>query len=168
MHVGAGADRVVRIEHRLDGPLAEQRRGDAGGDPLAGHVGQLLVHELRRIGPALADEVMVEPSARDALELAEQVQLRLLAGVAPRGFQQPSGQVKEQRRLAEVAGVDQVEGRRLADDPLVEGGGRADQIGGQFERRVVVEPGVEALVGKLDPVAGHPREADLAGVAFRG
>ena len=34
----------------------------------------------RRVRAALADEARVEPLLRDPLELAEQVQLRLLAG----------------------------------------------------------------------------------------
>ena len=79
----------------LIGPLADERARDAGGDPVAGHVGQLLVHELRRIGAALADEAGVEPLLGDALELAEQVQLRLLAGVAPLGVEQALRQVEE-------------------------------------------------------------------------
>ena len=60
------------------GPLADECAGDAGGDPVAGHVGELLIHELRRIGAALADEVAVEPLLGDALELTEQVELRRL------------------------------------------------------------------------------------------
>ena len=74
---------VVGIEQGLDWALAEERPGDAGGDPVAGHVGQLLIHELRGIGAALADETGVEPLLGDALELAEEMELRLLAGVAP-------------------------------------------------------------------------------------
>ena len=35
--------------------------GDAGGNALAGHVGQFLVHELGRIGAAFADQAGIEP-----------------------------------------------------------------------------------------------------------
>ena len=78
-----GAGGVVRIEHGLDRPLADELAGDAGGDPLAGHVGEHLVFELRRIGAAFADEVAVEPLLGDALELPEEVELRVFAWVAP-------------------------------------------------------------------------------------
>jgi hypothetical protein len=84
-----GADRVVGVERRLDRALAEKGAGDAGGDALAGHVGQFLVHQLRRVGAALADQAGVQPLFGDALELAEQMQLRVLAGVAPFGVEQP-------------------------------------------------------------------------------
>ena len=73
--VRRGAGGVVGIEQRLDRPLAHERARDAGGDALAGHVGQFLIHQLRRIGAALADEAGVEPLLGDALELAEEVEL---------------------------------------------------------------------------------------------
>ena len=83
----------------------------AGLDPLAGHVGDFLVDQLRRIGAADADQIAaVEPLARDALELAEQVQLRLFAGIAKFGVEQMPRQVKQDRRLAHV-----VEMRRGSD-----------------------------------------------------
>ena len=50
-----------------------------------------LIHELRRIGAALADEAGVEPLLGDALELTEQMELRLLAGVAPFRVEQAAG-----------------------------------------------------------------------------
>ena len=43
-----GAGRVVGVEDRLDRPFADVDAGDRGRDPLAGHVGDLLVH---RAGP---------------------------------------------------------------------------------------------------------------------
>ena len=94
--VGGGPGRVVRVEQRLDRSLADERPGDAGGDAVARHVGQLLVHEERRVRSPLADQVGVEPLLDDALELAEQVELRLLAGVAELGVEQPLGHVEKQ------------------------------------------------------------------------
>ena len=71
--VEGGADGVVRVKHRLDRPLALERARNAGGDALAGHVGQLLVHQLSRIGAAFADQAGVEPFFGDALELTKQM-----------------------------------------------------------------------------------------------
>ena len=39
---------IVGIEHALIGRLPMELAGDGGGDALAGHVRQLLIHELRR------------------------------------------------------------------------------------------------------------------------
>ena len=72
----------------------------AGGDPVAGHVGQFLIHELRGIGAAFADEAGVEPLLGDALELAEQMELRLLAGIAPFRVEQALGEVEDERARA--------------------------------------------------------------------
>ncbi len=138
-----------------------------GGDPLAGHVGQLLVHELRRIGAALADEAGVEPLLGDALELAEQVELRLLAGVAPLRVEQALGEVEEQRRRPHVAQVLEVQVHALADDAGVPrdrtgrpGPGVSSRIG------VVVELGRQPLLGQLDAIALDAREADFERVAL--
>ena len=62
--------------------------------------------------------MVVEPLPGDPLELTEQVQLRLLAGVAPLRLQQPLRQVEQQGRLPQVAGVDQVQIDPFADDAL--------------------------------------------------
>ena len=62
--------------------------GDGGGDALAGHVGQFLVHELRRVGAAFADEAGIEPLLGDPLELAEEVEFGFFAGIAPLGVEQ--------------------------------------------------------------------------------
>ena len=69
--------------------------------------------------PPLAHEVAVEPLPRNPLELAEQVQLRLLARVPPLRLEQPLRQVEEQGRPPQVARVDQVQVYPLADDALV-------------------------------------------------
>ena len=65
--VARRAGRVVGIEDRLDRTLAGQRRGDRRLDPLAGHVGDLLVQQLGRIGAAGAAQIAaVQPLPGDA------------------------------------------------------------------------------------------------------
>ncbi len=77
------AGRVVGVEDRLDRMLADHRLGDRRLDALAGPVGDVLVDQLRRVGAAGAAQIAaVEPFAGDPLQLAEQVELRLVAGVA--------------------------------------------------------------------------------------
>ena len=49
--------------------------------------------------------------------------------------------------------------------PCVAGDRRADQVGRQFQDRVVVELGGQAFLGQLDAVALDAREADLQCVA---
>ena len=78
-----GAGGIVRIEHALIGRSPINAVGDGRRDAVAGHVGKFLIHELGRVGLAFAHEAGVEPLLGDALELAEKVELRLLAGVAP-------------------------------------------------------------------------------------
>ena len=73
------------------------RGGDPGGDTIAGHIRQLLIHEQRGISPTFADQAGVEPLFSDTLELAEEVELGLLAGVAPFGVEQAMGEMEEQR-----------------------------------------------------------------------
>ena len=73
------------------------------------HVRQLLIHKLCRIGVSLAHEVLIKPLPGDPLQLAEQVQLWLLARVAPLGLQQPLGQVEHQRRAPQITRVDEVQ-----------------------------------------------------------
>ena len=107
-----GTSRVVGVEQSLDGPLAHQGSGDGGGDALAGHIGQFLVHELRRISVAFADEIGIEPLLGDALELTEEVEFRLLAGIAPLGVQQAVGKMKQQRGAAAYRPGAQGSGRR--------------------------------------------------------
>ena len=116
--------------------------------------------------PPLADEVIVEPLAGDPLELAEQMQLRLLSGIAPLGLQQPLREMEQQGRAPQVAGVHQVEVHALTDDALVAGDGRSYKVGGQVQRLIGGEGRFQALLRQLDTVAGDAREADLAGIAF--
>ncbi len=91
LHVHRGAGGIVGIENRFDRAAAHFGAGDGGGDALAGHVGELLIHELGRIGAAFADEASIEPLLRDALELSEQMELGFFAGVAPLGIDEPLG-----------------------------------------------------------------------------
>ena len=77
--------------------------GDGRGDLVASHVGQFLIHELRGIGAAFAHKAGIEPLLGDAFELAEEVELRLLAGVAPFRVKQPLGDVEDERGGAHVA-----------------------------------------------------------------
>ena len=97
-----GAGRIVGIEQRLDGPLAEKLPRDGRGDAVAGHIGQFLIHEECGIGAAFAHEAGVEPLLGDALELTEQVKLRLLAGVAPFRVEQALGDLEDQRGVPDV------------------------------------------------------------------
>ena len=91
------------------------------------------------IGAALADEAGVEPLLGDALELAEQVELRLFAGVAPLRVEQALGEVEQQRGGPHVAQVLEGQVDAFADDPCVPRDRRADEIGRQLQDRVVVE-----------------------------
>ena len=162
-----GAGGVVRIEQRLDRTLADELPGDGGGDAVAGHVGQFLIHEQRGIGAALADEAGVEPLLGDALELAEQVELRLLAGVAPLRVEQPLGDVEDERGRPHVAQVLEVHVHAFADDAGVARDRRADEVGAEFQDRVVVEVGGQPFLGQLDAIAFDAREADFERVALR-
>ena len=128
---------------------------------------RLLVQELGGPGAALADEVVLQPLACDPLELAEEVQLRLLAGVAPLGFQKPPGEVENHGGRAHLLEMLEAQVHALADDALVARDERADQIGGELQRRVVVERGREPLLRELDAVPLHARKADLAGIPLR-
>ncbi len=137
--MGGGTGGIVRIEQGLDRALAFERPGDAGGDAVAGHVRQFLIHQLGGIRAALADEAGVEPLLGDALELAEQMELGLLAGVAPFRVEQALGDVEEQRGGAHVAQMLQVHVHAFADDAGVSRDGRADEIRAEFEDGIVVE-----------------------------
>ena len=158
---------IVGIEHRLNRAPAHVVRDDTSRDALTGHVGERQIHELRGVGAALADEVIVEPLACDPLELAEQVQLGFFSRIAPLRLQQPLRQVKQQSRSPQIAGVHEVEIHPFADDALVAGDGGADEVWGQHQCRIGGEGRLQALLRQLDAVAGDAREADFAGIALR-
>jgi hypothetical protein len=88
LNVTSRAGVVVRIEQGFDRTVAQEVSGDGRSDTVRRHVSQHLVFQLRRIGAAFADEVAVQPLLGDALELAEQVQFRVLSRIAPLRHQQ--------------------------------------------------------------------------------
>ena len=100
--------RVVWIEDSLDWVRSLHRTRDGRRNAFARHVSQFLVHQLGWVGATLADQLRVEPFPRNALELPEEVELRLIALITPLGNQQPLGQMIEEGRLPKVLGVDQV------------------------------------------------------------
>ena len=153
------AGRVVGIEQRLDWAFAEELPGDGRGDAVAGHVGQFLVHELRRIGVAFADEAGVEPLLGDALELAEEVELRFLAGIAPFRVEQALSEVEEQRGRPHVAQMLEVQVDALADDAGVARDRWADEVGRQLQDGIVVEFGRQPFLGQFDAIAFDARES---------
>ena len=53
------------------GTLTEELPGNGGGDAIAGHVGQFLIHELSRVSASIADQTIIEPLLGDPLELPE-------------------------------------------------------------------------------------------------
>ena len=165
-HEVGGAFRVVGVEHGLDGVLIDEFASDPGGDSLARDVGELLVHELRREGVAAADKVIVEPLAGDGLEVAEEVELGLLAGVTPLCLDESLGEVEEEGGLSDLVEVFEVEVDAFADDALVAGVGGANDVGRELQRRLVGELGGELLGGEFDSVTLNAREPDLQVVAF--
>ena len=88
------------------------------------------------------------------------------AGVAVFGKKQVTGEMKDNGGRADVFQMLDREGDTLADDAFVANDGRANQVGGQTERRVGAEFGGEASVGQFDAVAFDTREADFERVAF--
>ena len=138
----------------------------AGGDPVAGHVGQFLIHELRGIGAAFADEAGVEPLLGDALELAEEVELRLLAGVAPLRVEQPLGDVEDERGRPHVAQMLEAHVHAFADDAGVARDGRPDEVGAEYQDGVVVEVGGQPFFRQLHAIAFDAGKADFEGVAL--
>ena len=57
-------------------------------DAVAGHVREFLIYELCGIGFSLANEVRIKPLFGNALELAEKMELWLLAGIAELGVEE--------------------------------------------------------------------------------
>jgi hypothetical protein len=62
--VARAAAGVVEVEHHPHRVLARQRGRDGGMDALAGHLGDLLVHDLRLRGAAAALQVVTSREAR--------------------------------------------------------------------------------------------------------
>ena len=61
----------------------------------------------------------------------------------------------------------EVQVHAFADDAGVARDGRADEVGAEFQDRVVVEVGGEAFLGQLDAIAFDAGEADFERVALR-
>ena len=106
--VGGRAGGIEWIEQHLDRPVGGVGPIDCRGDALAGHVGQLLVHELGPICVASALQAGFEPLLDNCPQFAEKVDFGLLVGIPPLGVEQSLGEVVLQGGLPEVGGVDQV------------------------------------------------------------
>ncbi len=111
--------------------------------------------------------MIVQPFLGDALELPEEVQLGLFAGVTPLGVDQPVSQVKEQRRGANVAEVFDCEVYAFADDAFVAGFARTNQVRREGEGRIAAELGHQPFFRQFDAVAFDTRKDDLQRVALR-
>jgi hypothetical protein len=85
--VAATAGRVVRVEQCLDRPFVEKMLRDAVRNFLARPVAEVAVEDLCLERITLANEVVIEPLLDDSLQLAEEVQFRLLSGIAELGVQ---------------------------------------------------------------------------------
>ena len=114
---------------------------------MAGHVGELLIQQQRRVRVPLAYQAGIKPLLRDALELAEQVELGLLTSVSELRVEQPPGEFIEQRRLPHVAEVLEAHVGSLTNNAGVLRDRRPHQIRRQFEHGVVVELGLKMVLG---------------------
>src|SRR6185437_28521 len=135
--------------------------GDRGGDAVARHIRKLLVHEKRGMGVTLADETRIKPLLGDALELAEQVELWLLAGVAPFCVKQAMRQVENEGGRAHVAKVLKAHLHALPNDAGYIDDRRADEVGREFENGVGVEISGETFLWKFDTVAFDAGKGDF-------
>ena len=93
--------------------------------------------------------------------------LGILTGVPPLGIQQPSGNVKQQRRPAHIFQMLQAEIDILADDSLVLGNRRTNEIRGQLQHRFVIKLRGQPFLRQFDTVALDAWEPDFEVVAFR-
>ena len=121
----------------LYGTFSEELPSDCSGDAIAGHIGKFLIHEKRRIRAAFAHKASVQPLLGDSLQLAEEVELWLLARIAPFGVEEPMGEVEHERRGPHIAQMFQTHVHAFADDARIVSDGRTDQIGAEFEDRFV-------------------------------
>ena len=91
----------------------------AAGDAFASHVGQCLIHELRGKRTSFADKTAIKPLFGNALELSKEMQLRLIARIAPLCVEQPMSEMKEKGRSTKVACVNQIEIDTLTNNTLI-------------------------------------------------
>ena len=101
----------------------------------------------------------------DPLELPEEVELGIFAGIAPFGVEQTLGDVEEQRGATQIAGVNQIEINTFTDDALVLGNRRADEIRGQLQHGIVVELRGQPFLRQFDAIACHTGKADFEVIA---
>ena len=95
----------------------------------------------------------------DALELAEEVQLGFLAGIAPLGVEESLREMEEQRRAAEVEVWTSVRSTPSPMMPSLRVTDGPTMFGRELETESSSNVGGEPLLGKLDAVALHAREA---------
>ena len=167
VHRAAATERYPRVEYGEKGALALEGAGDAGGDTVASHVGELQVEQLSFVGVAVTFEMVVEPLRHDALELTEKMQFRGVAGVAILRLDEALGQAIDDRRVTDVLQVLDRHVGVLTDDPLVLGDRRADQVGRELQSGVFGEGGLQVVLGEIDAIALHAGELDFQGVALR-
>ena len=159
---------VGGLVEQHDFGVADQGLGNGSLDPFGGHVGDFLVDHLRRIGAARASEVAtVDPLARDALQLAEQMQLRFLARIPVFVVEEMPREVEQDRRRTHVFQMRHGQVDALANDPLVFRDRRPDEFRRQFQDMVRSENSFEALVGQFNAIAFHAGKDDLQSIALR-
>ena len=144
----------------MDGLVRRVSARDGGGDLLAGDVGELTIEQLGRVCVALADQVVIEPLPGDRLQLSEQMELRLVAGVAPLRVQQMACEVKEDGRLPQVARVLERQVDALSDDADVQGVRGTDHARIESEGRAVVVLLVKSGDVVIDELRGRGVVAD--------
>jgi hypothetical protein len=102
----------------------------------------------------------------DALELTKQMEFRLLAGVAPFRVEQALGDLKDERRVPDVAEMREIHVGGLADDTGILRRGGADDVRAKYKYGVVVKVGGQPFLGQLHAIAFDAGEADFEGVAL--
>ena len=107
----------------------------------------------------------VQPLLDDALQLTEQMQLRLAIGVAPFGEQQMRRELVDDLRRAHSPVCTRLRSTVSPMIPELRVSRGAHQIRRQFEHRVLVELGGQPLFRQLDAIAFHTREADFERIA---
>ena len=167
VHVTGRSSWVVRIENRLDGLRPHQSARDGRGDTLACHVGERLVHQLRRLRLTLTHQAAVQPLSGNPFELVEEIEPWLFARIPPFGVEQTPRQVVQERRRTDILEVLEAEIDLLADNTRVSGDRRSDEVRSELQDGVCVELGREVLLRQLDAVALDTRKANFQGIAFR-
>jgi hypothetical protein len=94
--------RVVGIEDGLDRTLANHRRSNRCRNAIAGHIGDLRIENLGLLGASAPEVSTFQPFTGDPLQLAEQVNLRLLSGVTELAEQQVLRQAKKDGRSPDL------------------------------------------------------------------